>query len=92
MLESQRKASAWPGLSNLNQGGFSHFLGLGGPPSIAIGVALPMGMFPIGSGEGCHLFSLGDCLGVGVEGCSSAGGVLGGRMGGGNGDACPSRR
>ena len=97
MLESLRKASAWPGLSNLNQGGVSHFLGLGGPPSVAIGVALPIGMFPVGSGEGCHLFSLGDCLGIGVEGvavggCSSVGGVLGGGMGGGNGGACPRRR
>ena len=97
MLESLRKASAWPGISDLNQGGVSHFLGLGGPPSVAVGVAPPIGMFPISSGEGCSLFSLGDCLGIGVEGvavggCSSAGGVLGGRMHGGDGGAFPSRR
>ena len=97
MLESLRKALAQPGLSDLNQGGASCFLGLGGPPSMAVGVALSIGMFPISSGKGCCLFSLGDCLGVGVEGaavdgCSSAGGVLGGRMGGGNRGACPSRR
>ena len=78
MLESLRKASAWLGLSDLNQGGISCFLGLGGPPSMAVGVAPPIGMFPIGSGKECHLFSLGDCLGIGVEGvavdgCSSAG-------------------
>ena len=45
---------------------------------MAIWVAPPIGMFPIGSVEGCHLFGLGDCLGIGVEGlavdgCSSAG-------------------
>ena len=97
MLESLRKASAWPGFSNLNHGGVYHFLGLGGPPNIAAGVALPMGIFPIGSGEGCCLFSLGDCLGVGMEGvavngCSSTEGVLGGRMREGDGGACPNRR
>ena len=64
---------------------------------MAVRVALPIGMFPIGSGKGCCLFSLGDCLSVSVEGaavdgCSSTGGVLGGGMGGGNGGACPSRR
>ena len=78
MLESLRKASAQLGLSDLNQGGVSHFLGLGGPPSIAVRVVLPIGMFPIAFGEGCYLFSLGDCLGVGVggaavDGCSSMG-------------------
>ena len=97
MLESLRKASAQLGLSDLNQGGVSHFLGLGGPPSVAVRVALPIGMFPIGSGKGCYLFGLGDCLGIGVggvavDGCSSTGGVLGGKMGGGNGGACPNRR
>ena len=60
MVESLRKASAWLGFSNLNQGGVSHFLGLGGPPNAADGVAPPIGMFPIGSGKGCCLFSLGD--------------------------------
>ena len=37
-----------------------------------------MGILPIGSGKRCHLFSLGDCLGIdargaAVDGCSSAG-------------------
>ena len=78
MLESLRKALAWSGLSGLHQGGVSHFLGLGGPPSMAIGVAPPIGMLPVSSGKGCHLFSLGDCLDIGVEGmavdgCSSTG-------------------
>ena len=66
MLESLRKASAWLGFSNLNQGGVSHFLGLGGPPNVATRVGPPIGMFPIGSGKGCCLFGLGDCLGIGV--------------------------
>ena len=47
MLESLRKASAWPGLSDLNQGGFSCFLELGGPPSVVTGVAPPIGIFPL---------------------------------------------
>ena len=72
-------------------------MGLGGPPSVAVGVALPIGGFPIGSGKGCCLFGLGNCLGIGVggaavDGCSSTWGVLGGTMGGGNGGACPNRR
>ena len=78
MLVSLRKASAWLGLRNLNQGGVSHFLGLGGLHSIAFGVVLPISMLPVGSGKGHHLFSLGDCLGIGVGGvavggCSSTG-------------------
>ena len=64
---------------------------------MAIGVAPPIGMFPVGSSNGCHLFSLRDCLGIGMEGaavggCSTVGGVLGGGMGGGDGGACPRRR
>ena len=64
---------------------------------MAVGEALPIDMFPIGSGKGCHLFSLGDYLGICVEGaavdgCSSARRVLGGKMGGGDGGACSSRR
>ena len=64
---------------------------------MATGVALPIGMFPIGSGKRCCLFGLGDCLGIGmggaaVNGCSSMEGVLGGRMGGGNEGDCPNRR
>ena len=84
MLESPRKASSWLGFSNLNQGGVSHFLGLGGPPNVATRVALLMGMLPISSGEGCPLFGLGHCLGIGmggtaVDSCSSAEKILGGR-------------
>ena len=84
------------GLRDLNQG-VSCFLGLGGSPCIAFGVALPMDMLPIGSGKGCHLFGLGNCLGIGVGGavvggCSSTGGAFHGRMDGGDGGACPNRR
>ena len=97
MSESLRKVSAQLGFSDMNQGGFSHFLGLGGPPNAAAGVAPPRGMFPIGSSKGSHLFSLGECLGVGVggaavDGCSSTEGVLGGRSRGGDGGACPNSR
>ena len=58
ILESLRKASAWLGFSDLNQGGVSHFLGQGGPPIVAARVALSSGMSPIGSGKGWCLFSL----------------------------------
>ena len=96
MLESLRKASAQLGFSDLTQGGVSNFLGMGDPPNVADRVALPMGVFPLGSGKGCHLFGLGDCLaigmGVAVDGCSSTEGFLGGRMGEGDGGACPNGR
>ena len=97
MLESLRKASAWLGFSDLNHGGVSCFLGLGGPPNVAAGVAPPRGMFPIGSREGSCLFGLWDCLGngmggVAVDGCSTMEGVLGGRMRGADVGACPNRR
>ena len=75
--ESLRKVSAQLGIKDLNQGGVFHFLGLEGPPTT--------GVLPVGSGEGWHLFSLGDCLGVGagraaVDGCSSTGKAFCGRM------------
>ena len=65
----------------MNQVGSSHFLGLEGPPCIAFGVVPSIDMLPCGSGEGSCLFSLGDCLGIGVGGaaaggCSSTRGVL----------------
>ena len=41
-------------------------LGAGGPPRVAFGVVLPIGMLSTGSGEGCPLLGLGDCLGTGV--------------------------
>ena len=94
MLESWRKASAGLGLSDVNQVGASHFLGLEGPPCIAFGVVLSIDMFPCSPGEGCHLFSLGDCLGTGVGGaavggCSSTRGALAGGTDGGDGGDCP---
>ena len=46
---------------------------------VTFGVVPPRGVLSTGSGEGCHLLGLGDCLGTGVGemaemGCSSAGG------------------
>ena len=95
--ESLRKASAWLGFSDLNQGGFSCFLGLEGPPNTAARMALPRDMSPVASGKRSHLFSLGDYLGVvaggvAVNGCSSMQGALGGRMRVGDGGACPSSK
>ena len=63
---------------------------------MAFGVALPIGMLSIGSGKGCHLLGLGDCLGGGggetvVVSCSSMGEFLYGEVSGGNGGVCPSR-
>ena len=97
ILESQRNASAWLGLSVVNQSGTSHLLGLGGHPKVAFGMALPIGMLSTGSGKGCHLFGLGDCLGASVGetvvvGCSPMGEFLCGEMSGGDGGACPSGR
>ena len=96
MSESQLNASAQLGLSVLNQGGVSHLLGLEGPPGVAFGVVPPIGMLSTGSGEGCHILGLGDCLGAGVGeaavvGCSSMGEVFCGRMSGGDGGVCPNR-
>ena len=69
-------------------------LGAGGPPRVAFGVVLPIGMLSMGSGKGCHLLGLGDYLGTGeggaaAVGCSSMGEVFCSRM---SGDVCPSRR
>ena len=82
------------GLSVLNQGGISCLLGLEGPPKVAFGVAPPIGVISTGSGKGCHLLGLGDCLGAGVGelavvGCSSMGEALCGKMSGGNGRCLP---
>ena len=81
----------------MNQCGISHLLGLGGPPEVAFGVTPPIGVLSMGSGEGCHLLGLGDCLGVGVGGmvavgCSSMGEVFCGKASGGDGGVCPSKR
>ena len=96
MSESQLNALAQLGLSVVNQCGISQLLGLGHPPKVAFGVAPPIGMLSMGSGKGCHLLCLGDCLGTGegemaAVGCSSMGEVLCGDMCGGNRGVCLSR-
>ena len=96
MLESWLNALARLGLCVVNQYGISHILGPGGPPKVAFGMATPIGMLSMGSGEGCHLIGLGDCLGTGVGepaavGCSSMGEVLCGNTSGGDRGGCPSR-
>ena len=95
--ESQLNTSARLGLSVVNQCGISCFLGLCGPPDMAFGVAPPIGMLSTGSGKGCCLLGLGDCLGAGVcgmvvVGCSSMGEVLCCETSGGNGGVCLSKR
>ena len=72
-------------------------MGLGGPPKVAFGVEPPIGMLSTGSGEGCHLLGLEDCVGTGVGetmavGCSSMGEVLCGMTRGGDRGVWPSRR
>ena len=71
----------WLGLSALFQGGISCHLELGGPSKVAFNVVPPRGMLSKGSGKGCHLLGLGDCLGTGAGGeaevgCSSTGEAL----------------
>ena len=71
-------------------------LGTGGPPRVAFGVVQPIGMLSTGSGKGCHLLGLGDCLvtGVGeaaVVGCSSIEEVFCGRTSGGDRGVCPNK-
>ena len=63
----------WLSLSALFQGRISHCLELGGPSKVAFNVVPPTGMLSTGSGEGCHLLGLGDCLGTGVGGVAEAG-------------------
>ena len=97
MSESPLHASAQLNLSVLNQGGVSCLWGLGGPPRVAFGVVLPIGVLSTGSDKGCCLLGLGDCLGAGVgeaaaAGCSSMGEVFCGMMSGGNGGVCPNRK
>ena len=94
MSESWLNALAWLSLSVLNQGGVSHLLGLGSPPRVAFEVVPPIGMLSTGSGKGCCLLGLGDCLDTGEGeaaevGCSSMGEVFCGRMSGGNGGVLP---
>ena len=90
--ESQLNALAQLGLSALNQGGTSCLLELGGPPRVTFGVVPPRGILSTGSGEGCHLLGLGDCLGTGVEvGCSSTGDILCSWVSGGDRGVCPNK-
>ena len=65
--ESWLKASVQLGLSEANQMGVSCLLELDGPSCEAFGEVSSIDMSPHGSGEGCHLFGLGDCLGTGLE-------------------------
>ena len=90
------KCLSMAGLKFFEPGGTSHLLGLGGPCRVAFGVVLPIGMLSIGSGEGCCLLGLGDCLGTGegeaaMVGCSSVGEVFCGGMSGGDRGVCPNR-
>ena len=71
-------------------------LGAGDPPRVTFKLVLPKGMLSTGSGEGCYLLGLGDCLGTGVggaagTGCSSTGEALCNRMNGGDGGVFPSK-
>ena len=96
MSESKPNASAWLGLSALHQGRISCCFELGGSPRVTFKVVLPKGMLSTGSGEGCHLLGLGDCLGTGVGGAaetgySSTGEALHDRTNGGDGSVCPNR-
>ena len=96
MSESQLNASAWLGLSVETQCGISHLLGLGVPSEVAFGMTPPIGMLSTGSGKGCSLLDLGDCLGTSVGemvvvSSPSMGEVLCGWMSGGGRGVCPSR-
>ena len=82
-------------LSALFQGRTSHHLELGGPSEVALEVVPPRGMLFTGSGEGCHLLGLGDCLGTGAGGaagadCCSGGEVLCDEVNGWDVGACPN--
>ena len=70
---------------------------LDGPPKVAFGVAPPIGVLFTGSGKGCCLLGLGDCLGISMGGtvavgCSPMGEVFCGEASGGNEGACPCKR
>ena len=94
--ESLLNASVWLSLSALFQGGTSCCLELGGSYKVVLDVAPPRGMLSPGSGEGCHLLGLGDCLDTGMgraagADCSSAGEVLHDRVNGWDVGACPNK-
>ena len=96
MSESWLNASAWLGLSVLNQGGTSCFLALEGPPGVTFKVVQARGIPSTVSGEGCHPLGLGDCSGASVGGAVevshlSTGEVLCGGTSGGDGGVCPNK-
>ena len=97
ILGSRLNALAWLDLSIVNKCGISCLLGLGGPPKVAFGVAPPIGMLSMGSGKGCCLLGLEDCISAAVGGTVAVGSfsmreVFCGEVSGGNGGACPSKR
>ena len=76
--------------------GVSHLLGLDGPSCEAFEEVSSIDVLPHGSGEGCHLFGLGDDLGTGlgeatVDGCSSAGSILASEADVGDGGDRPNK-
>ena len=85
-------------MNALFQGGTSHLLDLlgGGFSGAVLGVVLLGSMLSTGSGEGCHLLGLGDCLGAGAggaagAGCPYAGVVLGDKKNEWDVGACPNK-
>ena len=70
--------------------------GAEGPSVVTLDVVPPRGMLSTGSGEGCCLLGLGDCLGTGAGGtagadCSSAGEVLCDKVSGWDVGACTNK-
>ena len=76
---SQLNASEQLCLSTLYQGGTSCCLELGDPSAVALDVVPPRGMLSTGSGEGSHLWGLGECSGTGTGGADEADGCLAGK-------------
>ena len=75
------KVSAQLGFREATQLGVSLLLELDSPSCEALEEVSSMDEYPHASGEECHLFGHGDCLGSGLgeavtDGCSSAWGVL----------------
>ena len=68
----------------------------GGSSRAVLDVVPPRGLLSTGSGEGCCLLGLGDCLSTGVggaagAGCSSTGEVLCDKVNGWDVGACPNK-
>ena len=78
-LVSRLNAFEWLYLSTLYQGGTSHCLELAGPSEVALDVVPLRGMLSPGSGDGCHLLSLGECSGTSEGGAAEADGYLAGK-------------